>query len=149
MTGDEIGDLIDEQMMCRIAFNGEEYPYLAPFQYVKINDVLYFHFTDYGRKMKLLKRDNRVCVQVEKYTPDLGKYYFVSLRGKLEIVEDEEERYTAIKKLAKMGREKLSENFLAAHGIDPSKGWEMLSKKQDPVIVKLVEVVDKVGLRSP
>ncbi|MHA1916647.1 MAG: pyridoxamine 5'-phosphate oxidase family protein, partial [Promethearchaeota archaeon] len=51
MNRHEIDSFIKEQMLCRIAFKGDDYPYLAPFQYVFLNDSLYFHFTDYGKKM--------------------------------------------------------------------------------------------------
>lgn len=80
MENAEIEELIREQMLCRIAFKGDKYPYMAPFQYVYLNESLYFHFTDYGKKMKLLRRDNHVCVEIEKYQPDLSEYSFVVLR---------------------------------------------------------------------
>jgi hypothetical protein len=149
MTSSEIEDLIREQLMCRIAFKGEDYPYLAPFQYVVLKGSLYFHFTDYGRKMKLLEKDNRACVQIERYEPDLSSYSFVSLRGRLEVVEDEGERHRALNQLSTEGKEKLSPNFLAAHGINPREGWGSLNPKKSYIIVKLRDVVDIVGLKSP
>ena len=100
MNEREIKDLINKQNLCRIAFKGTEYPYMAPFQYTYFNDTLYFHFTDYGRKMKLLEKDNRVCVEIESYAPDLSQYNFVVLRGRLKVVEDAEERAKAIGNLA-------------------------------------------------
>jgi nitroimidazol reductase NimA-like FMN-containing flavoprotein (pyridoxamine 5'-phosphate oxidase superfamily) len=50
MDKSEIERLLQEQMLCRIAFKGDEYPYMAPFQYVLMGGSLYFHFTDYGKK---------------------------------------------------------------------------------------------------
>ena len=67
MSSQEIDTLLKQQKICRIAFRGEEFPYLAPFQYVKIGDSLYFHFTDYGRKMRLIEKDNRVCIGIESF----------------------------------------------------------------------------------
>lgn len=81
MEKHEINQLIREQMLCRIAFKGDEYPYMAQFQYVLMNGSIYFHFTDYGKKMKLLERDKRVCVEIEEYRQDLSEYSFVVLRG--------------------------------------------------------------------
>jgi len=107
MDKHEVKKIIQEQFLCRIAFKGDNYPYIAPFQYVSMNDTLYFHFTDYGKKMKLLDRDNRVCVEIEKYQPDLSEYNFVSLRGQLKVVTDPEERAEAIKKIAEEGKQKL------------------------------------------
>lgn len=148
MTNDEIDDLVNEQFLCRIALKGGEYPYLAPFRYVKINDVLYFHFTDYGKKMKYLKENNNACVQIETYDPDLSSYSFVSFRGSLEIVENEMEKQRAIQEFAKTG-ETFSPNFLVAHGFNPEKGWQEFSPEKDLVIVKLDNIITKIGLKYP
>lgn len=149
MSEDEIDRLIREQIICRIAFKGEKYPYLAPFQYVYINGSLYFHFTDYGRKMTLLEKDKRVCVEIESYTKNLSEYRFVVLRGSLKVVKGSQERERVIKRMADEGRRRLSENFLAAHGLRPERGWSSLAQKTSPIIVKLDEVTEKIGLRSP
>lgn len=149
MEKQEIEELISEQLLCRIAFKGGKYPYMAPFQYVYMNGTLYFHFTDYGKKMGLLDRDNRVCVEIEKYLPDMSEYSFVVLRGKLNIVADPEERAEAIRRMAKKGKEKLSTNFLAAHGFKTEEGWSSLDPLKPMVIVKLESISEEIGIKSP
>ena len=149
MTDDEVAQLLEEQMLCRIAFKGDEYPYLAPFRYVVMDDALYFHFTDYGKKMRLLEMDSKACVQIESYKPDLSEYNFVSYRGRLERVTDARERDKAIRLFAETGKKRLSPKFLAAHGIEPNRGWGEFTPEKDLVIVKLVDVVERVGLRNP
>lgn len=149
MTEEEINDFIEKQTLCRIAFRGERYPYIAPFQYVTIDGTMYFHFTNYGKKMKMITADSRACVEVERYSPDLEEYKFVSLRGELEIVEDQKERTKGIMKLMEKGRESLSKNFLWAHGIHPSEDWSSLNPEKPLVLVRLSKVVEKVGLKSP
>ena len=148
MNKEETENLINTQNLCRIAFNGTKHPYLVPFRYIRLNNVLYFHFTDYGKKMKLLERDNKACVQIESYKPDLSEYNFVSIRGTLEQVVDPHEYKVAVKGFRDSGKE-LSTKFLAAHGIEPSKGWDEFKEGKGLVIVKLVDVVEKVGLKSP
>jgi len=148
MSGEEVDALIGTQIMCRIAFNGDEYPYLAPFRYVSMGGTLYFHFTDYGKKMRLLKQDARCCVQIERYAPDLSSYSFVSLRGRLEDVTDPKEMKKAVGLFRESGKT-LSTRFLAAHGLDPRDGWGAFTSDKDLVIVKLVDVVEKVGLKNP
>jgi nitroimidazol reductase NimA-like FMN-containing flavoprotein (pyridoxamine 5'-phosphate oxidase superfamily) len=148
MKKDEIDSIIRSQRLCRIAFKGSNYPYIAPFQYVVVNDSLYFHFTDYGRKMRLLKRDNRVCVEIEDLKPDLSEYNFVSLRGRLKIVNNLNERKEVIKEMAEDGRKNLSTNFLVAHGLKGEDGWSSLSPEKPVVIVKL-ETVKELGVKSP
>ncbi len=149
MSDAEVARLLDEQMLCRIAFRGDEYPYLAPFRYVVMDDALYFHFTDYGKKMSLLETDGRACVQMESYKPDLSKYSFVSYRGRLERVTDAGEREKAIRLFAETGEKRLSTRFLAAHGMEPGEGWGEFTPDKDLVIVKLVDVVERVGLKNP
>jgi len=149
MEKSEIEKLLQEQMLCRIAFKGDKYPYMAPFQYVLMDESLYFHFTDYGKKMRLLEKDKRVCVEIEKYRPDLSEYNFVVIRGELEVVRDSQERAEAIKRLAKEGKQKLSTNFLAAHGFKKEEGWSSFTPERPVVIVKLKGVTEKVGLKSP
>jgi len=148
MESEEIKEFIGHQMLCRIAFKGAKYPYIAPFQYVYMNNTFYFHFTDYGRKMKLLKRDNRVCVEIEKLESDLSKYVFVSLRGALKIVEDPQERSKVIQRMAEDGKQKLSRNFLAAHGLNPENGWSSMTPEKPLIIVKF-EPMEEIGIKSP
>jgi len=149
MTKFEIERLLREQILCRIAFKGDDYPYMAPFQYVPMDGSLYFHFTDYGKKMRLLEKDKRVCVEIENYRPDLSEYNFVVLRGKLKVVRDPQERAKVIEKLANEGKQRLSRNFLAAHGLKKEQGWSSLSLEKPLVIVKLDEVTETIGLKSP
>lgn len=110
---------------------------------------LYFHFTDYGRKMRLLEKDSRVCVEIEKYRPDLSEYSFLVLRGSLEIVTDPQERSEAIRRMAENGRCRLSENFLAAHGFRREEGWGSFTPEKPVVIVKLSQIREEIGLKSP
>ena len=149
MDPHEIEKLIREQMLCRIAFKGDQYPYMAPFQYVLVNGALYFHFTDYGKKMRLLDKDKHVCVEIEKYKPDMSKYNFVVLRGKLKVVADPVERANVINRMAEEGKQDLSTNFLVAHGFKKEESWSSFTPEKPLVIVKLEEVAETIGIKSP
>jgi len=144
----EIEQLIREQFLCRIAFKGESLPYIAPFQYAVIGDTLYFHFTDYGKKMNFFNQETPVCVEIEQYTPDLSEYRFVVLTGKLRLVEDNEERKKAIEEMVALGKQRLSSNFLVAHGFSQGSSWEVFAPDKPILIIKL-EVTEKTGLKSP
>ena len=150
MTKQEIWKLIRRQRLCRIAFKGKDYPYLAPFQYVVLDGILYFHFTDYGTKMKLIENDKRVCVEIEEYREDLSEYRFVVLRGTLKVVNDPQERARAITKLAEDGEQKLSTNFLPAHGFNKEDDWSsLIPTNHSLVAVKLEDIKQEIGLKSP
>jgi uncharacterized protein len=149
MKENEIEKLVSEQFLCRIAFRGDLQPYIAPFQYVAIDGILYFHFTDYGKKMSFFKQETPVCVEIERYTSNLSEYQFVVLTGKLTLVEDIEERKMAIRKMAEVGKQKLSPNFLVAHGFSQGSDWSAFSEDKPILIIKLDEVTEKTGLKSP
>ena len=150
MTKQEMGELIRRQRLCRIAFKGAKYPYIAPFQYVVLDGVLYFHFTNYGKKMKLIENDKRVCVEIEEYKEDLSEYSFIVLRGTLKVVSDQQERVRALKKLAEEGETKLSLNFLPAHGFDKEDEWSSLTLNETPlVVIRLENITQEIGLKSP
>ncbi|MHA2407862.1 MAG: pyridoxamine 5'-phosphate oxidase family protein [Candidatus Ranarchaeia archaeon] len=149
MKKEEITELINKQNLCRIAFKGTDYPYMAPFQYTYFNNTFYFHFTDYGKKMKLLEKDNRVCIEIERYTPNLSQYNFVVIRGRLGVVKDPSERAKAIRNLAEEGKNRISTNFLAAHGLKKEEGWSTFVPEKPLVIIKLKEIVEIIGLKSP
>jgi uncharacterized protein len=149
MSRTEIDALIEEQILCRIAFSGRFAPYIAPFQYAFMNCYMYFHFTDYGKKMSLLEENAPVCVEVEKYAPDLSFYNFVVLTGKLQVVTDPEEKAAAVAKMVQTAQQKqLSTEFLLAHGYPKDAGWSALSADKSLVIIKLVDVKEILGLKS-
>ena len=150
MSKAEIDQLLAEQFLCRIAFGGKLAPYIAPFQYVFVDGALYFHFTDYGKKMGLLEEGNPVCVEIEHYTPDLGEYCFVVLVGKLHVVTDLQEKVNAITRMIEDAKAKgLSTSFLPAHGVPKESDWSSLNAEKPLIIVKLVDVAEIVGLKSP
>jgi nitroimidazol reductase NimA-like FMN-containing flavoprotein (pyridoxamine 5'-phosphate oxidase superfamily) len=149
MTKQEMWKLIRRQRLCRIAFKGAKFPYMAPFQYVVLDGILYFHFTDYGKKMKLIERDKHVCIEIEEYKEDLSEYSFIVLRGTLKVVTESQERAKAIQKLAEEGEQKLSPNFLPAHGFEKIEGWSSLSPEKPLVVIKLENIAQEIGLKSP
>ena len=114
--------LIRRQRLCRIAFKEDNYPYMAPFQYVVLDGTLYFHFTDYGTKMKLIASDKRVCVEIEEYREDLSEYSFIVLRGTLKVVTDQQERTKAIQQIGEDGKQKLSPKLPPRPPLQ-NRGW--------------------------
>ena len=148
MNENEIEQLVREHFLCRIAFRGDRQPYIAPFQYVVVNGTLYFHFTEYGKKMSFLKQGTPVCVEIERYTPNLSEYKFVVLTGILKLVENHEERKKVIIQMAEVGKQKLSPNFLVAHGFTHGSDWDAFTADKPILIIKLDDVIEKTGLKS-
>ena len=72
MNPKEIQELLSDEKICRIAFVGKNFPYIAPFQYVRMNESIYVHFTNYGKKIRLIEKNNKVCLTVEKLNADMS-----------------------------------------------------------------------------
>lgn len=147
MSENEIKKIISQQKICRIAFIDDEYPYIAPFQYLYYNDHFYFHLTDYGKKMEILNKNNNICVSIEQLEPDLKTFNFISIQGKLKLVDDESERKKVISELIKQAKESFSEAFLAAHGFEKERGWDGF-QIENQLIYKLQDIHFKIGLKS-
>ncbi len=145
----EYDKLIEEGYLCRIAFQGSKYPYIAPFLYVFDGRFLYFLATKYGRKNDLFRHHPYVSVEVEKYSSDLSSYTFVTMQGYLVQLEDAIEKKIVREKFLRMIREKnLSRNILAALGHKPEEPLESIASEERSNIWKLTGVTDIVALKN-
>jgi nitroimidazol reductase NimA-like FMN-containing flavoprotein (pyridoxamine 5'-phosphate oxidase superfamily) len=145
----EYDRLIEEEHVCRIAFKGDRYPYVAPFVYVFDGRFMYFLSTKYGRKIELFRLDPHVSVEVERYAPDLSSYRFVTLRGRLAEVEDPGERRAVRERFVDLIRRKnLSRNVLSALGHSPSDPLDSIVEEERSIVWKLVDVEKIVGLKD-
>jgi nitroimidazol reductase NimA-like FMN-containing flavoprotein (pyridoxamine 5'-phosphate oxidase superfamily) len=150
MAPPEIKALVQTSQICRIAFKGDDHPYISPFQYAYINDTLYFHFAAYGRKMHYLSEDPNVCVEIEHNAADMSDFRFVALRGTLVTVTDAGEKDLAIKTLASIARKSaFSTRFLAAHGFDSKMDWKSFDSSASFEVIKLSSIVEVIALKSP
>jgi len=147
MSDNEINEALKSQNICRIGFIDGEYPYISPFQYIYLNNYMYFHFTDYGKKKQILEKNRNVCVSIEHFSDDLSKYFFISLQGKLKLIEDKKERKQVLRQMAEDAKKKYSKNFLSAHGFNKAEGWESFIDA-DQLIYKLDEIIYRIGLKS-
>lgn len=149
MEKEEYDALISEGYIARIAFQGEKYPYIAPFLYVFDGRFLYFLSTKYGRKNELFRKSPYVSVEVEKFTKDLSCYTFVTMQGYLRQEEDSILKKVVREKFVNMIREKhLSKNILAALGHKPGDPIESIASEERSNIWKLTGVVDIVALKN-
>ena len=97
----EIDSILEKQQICRLAINTDDFPYIVPLNYGYHDNSLYFHCAKEGRKIDLLKQDNRVGFEIEgeyqlvpaPQTCDWSsRYASVIGTGSIEFVEDEERK---------------------------------------------------------
>ena len=149
MDKKEYDNLIEEGYISRIAFQGEKYPYIAPFMYVFDGKFIYFLSTKYGKKIDYFRKSPYVAVEIEKYTKDLSCYTFVTIQGYLEEVTDSIEKKIIRKEFVDMIKSNhLSSNILAALGHSPQDPPEAIAKEERSLVWKLVGVTDLVALKS-
>lgn len=104
----KIEEVIDACEVCRIAINGEEYPYIVPLNFgyeMGENLVLYFHSALEGMKIDLIKKNNKVSFEMdtahELYSEESRgyctfRYKSVIGTGEIYFIEDEEEKEYAL-----------------------------------------------------
>lgn len=110
---DEIIEVINKCDVCRLAINDGDCPYIVPMNFgLNIEDgkvVLYFHCASEGKKLELLKKNNKVAFEMdcghefilndEKMSCTMA-YESVMGRGQIQFVEDED-KFAALKIIMK------------------------------------------------
>jgi nitroimidazol reductase NimA-like FMN-containing flavoprotein (pyridoxamine 5'-phosphate oxidase superfamily) len=110
-----IDTLLERSRIGRLATTGADgYPYITPVNYVYLNGSIYFHCARTGEKLDNIRRDPRVCFQVDQPLAylDLGFadnrqkpcsvtqfYDCVIIRGRAEISQDIAEKVAALNAL--------------------------------------------------
>lgn len=99
LTEDEISDVLAAEMIVRVAFSDDEFPYLIPLGYVYVASSLY-GITAPGRKTRVVERNPRVGFQVDS-SAQSGPWEWKSVTGggRFELVQGEGERREALSAL--------------------------------------------------
>jgi len=63
-----IEEILSKSEVCRIAMIDNGRPYIVPLNYGYRDKAIYFHSSPLGKKIDLLKADNRVCFEIESYS---------------------------------------------------------------------------------
>lgn len=108
----EIEEILQSCKTCHVAMMDEGRPYVVPLSFgYEMKDgtlTLYFHCAVEGKKLELLKRNNRVCFEMccegeplFSETPCNSGYYFSSVigYGEAEFLEDEREKCKALNRM--------------------------------------------------
>jgi len=97
----KIEDIISRAEVCRIGLVDGDEPYIVPLSFGYERNAIYFHCAPEGRKLDLIRKNNRVCVEMEadvaikKGEEPCGwsaAYRSVIGMGRASILEKEEEK---------------------------------------------------------
>ncbi len=61
----EIAAIMAKAAVCRIALVDNDYPYIVPVNFVVRNNYLYFHSSPQGKKIDIIRKNNRVCFEID------------------------------------------------------------------------------------
>ncbi len=150
MEKEEYDELINQNFIGRIAFKGDNYPYITPFMYVFDGKFLYFLSTKYGKKIGEIERNPNVAVEIEQYAKDMSNYRFVTLQGRIEEMKDDPDKKEIKEMFIKMIKDKnLSNNALAALGHSPDEPIQKIQEEDRTLVWKLVDLKLIVALKNP
>jgi len=97
----EIEGIIKRAGICRLGLVDGDEPYIIPLNFGYENRALYFHWALKGRKLELIRKNSKVCfeidtdveiVNVETPCHSVVKYRSVIGVGRAYILEDDEEK---------------------------------------------------------
>jgi hypothetical protein len=149
MEKQEYDQLIHESYVCRIAFLGDAFPYIAPFMYVFDGKYMYFLSTRYGRKIEYFRKNPAVSVEVDSISPDMSRYTFMSLQGKLvEVIDDVRKQEIRQDFVNLIRKRNLSRNVLAALGHSPDDPPDIITREERTLVWQLKGVRDIVALKN-
>ncbi|MBN1416084.1 MAG: GNAT family N-acetyltransferase [Bacteroidales bacterium] len=61
-----IEEILSFSAICRIAMMDDDVPYLLPFNYGYHDNCIYIHSAPEGKKIDLIRKNNRVCFEIEQ-----------------------------------------------------------------------------------
>ncbi len=92
-----IEEILSSAEVCRIAMIDDGRPYIVPLNYGYKNNTIYFHSSQLGKKIELLKLNNKVCFEIELHSQIVKrdnpcdwstKYRSVIGYGTIDFIED-------------------------------------------------------------
>lgn len=138
----EIESIINAATVCRIALSMDDIPYIVPVNYGYRDNCLYFHSASEGRKIDILKKNDRVCFEmeadvelVESDSPCKWstKYRSVIGQGKALFIQNAEEKKQAL------------DIILAHYG---AGGFDYPEKNIGSLAIVKVEIESMTGKKS-
>ena len=133
---------MEKAAVCRIALIDGEYPYIIPVNFVVHDKSLYFHSSREGKKIDLLRKNNRVSFEmdidrgiVRRDAPFFcsTRYLSVIVFGRACFLDDADEKKTAL-------------NYLTQKYINDSFSYE--AEILEKVAVIRIEIEKLTGKKS-
>ena len=69
----EIEKILKEAFVCHLGLTDGDQPYVVPLNYVYAEGCIYLHCASEGRKLDLIRANNKVCFEMEIVDPNIVK----------------------------------------------------------------------------
>ncbi|MBM4449003.1 MAG: pyridoxamine 5'-phosphate oxidase family protein [Chloroflexi bacterium] len=111
----EIEQIIKQARVCRVGLVDGSEPYVVPVCFGYEKNAFYFHCAPEGRKLELIKKNNRVCVEIDTDIEVIraeepcgwsAKYRSVIGVGRAHILKDEEAKIRGLTAIMRQFGEK-------------------------------------------
>ena len=138
----EIEEIIKKADCCRIGLVDNDEPYIVPVNFGYERNALYFHGALEGRKVELIRKNNRVCFEIDTDIEVVKsespcdwtmKYRSVIGVGRAHILEDDEEKLHGLRLI----RRHYTEGDLS-----------IPKSKLDSVLVVRIDITSLTGKKS-
>ena len=127
--------IIARAFVCRLAVSDDGQPYVVPLCYGYKDNTLYLHSAREGRKLDILRKNDRVCIEIDIDCEIVQsddpcswsvKYRSVIGFGRASFIVDEEEKMTAL-------------NIITAHYGGDSHAYDVGNVRKTAVIKVALE----------
>ena len=134
--------IINSSIVCRLALSDGDQPYIVPLSFGYQDRTLYFHSALEGKKIDILKKNNRICfefdvnteiIEAEKACKWGMKYQSVIGFGKAVLVENIEDKQKAL-------------NIIMNHYSD--RNFQFPDKAIEKIAVIKIEIESMTGKHS-
>ena len=138
----EIEGIIHKAKVCRVAFADGNVPYIVPVCFGYEKGALYVHGADAGRKLDVLKKNNKVCFEMDEDVVIIPgeracnfstKYRSVIGVGKAHILKKDEDKLHGL-------------NVIMQHY--SGREFEFTKKELDTVLVWKIEIDSLTGKKA-
>lgn len=102
---DKLQKILSEGSVVRLAMNDGDVPYLVPFNYGYRDNCIYIHSAPAGKKIDLLKMNNKVCFEIESVAEIIKeetpckwamKYQSIIGYGEVEILTETQDKINGL-----------------------------------------------------
>ncbi len=94
-------EILSKSTICRLGLFDDEYPYVVPMNYGYDGSSIYFHCAAEGKKIDLIRKNSRVCFEIEQGVETIKsdischwttKYRSIIGYGNITIIKDKKEK---------------------------------------------------------